>query len=84
MPASAYGEQAIKICARGFECTPNQITAKRNIPVMLPLTCRERTHGIAKTALNLRSDIQAGKGTTVQIYATKERRHQILLWCLLW
>jgi cytochrome c oxidase subunit 2 len=69
--AAADGPQVIKITAKKFEYTPNQFTVKKNIPVVLQLTSADRSHGIAIPALNLRSDITAGKVTELKFTPAK-------------
>jgi len=69
--AMADGPQIIKISAKRFEFTPSEITIKKNVPVVLQLTSTDRTHGIAIPALNLRSDIPAGKVTELKFTPNK-------------
>jgi cytochrome c oxidase subunit 2 len=69
--AAADGPQVINITAKKFEYTPNQFTVKKNIPVVLQLTSSDRSHGIAIPALNLRSDITAGKVTELKFTPAK-------------
>jgi cytochrome c oxidase subunit II len=69
--ALADGPQIVKISAKKFEFTPSEVTIKKNVPVVLQLTSQDRTHGIAIPALNLRSDIPAGKVTELKFTASK-------------
>jgi cytochrome c oxidase subunit II len=69
--AFADGPQIVKISAKKFEYTPNQITVKKNVPVVLQLTSADRSHGISIPALNLRSDITAGKVTELKFTPAK-------------
>jgi cytochrome c oxidase subunit 2 len=75
----ADGPQVIKISAKKFEYTPNQITVKKNIPVVLQLTSQDRSHGIAIPALNLRSDIPPGKVTELKF--TPQKSGDLKFYC---
>ena len=69
--ALASADQIVKISAKRFAYEPDQITVKKNIPVILQLTSSDRSHGIAIPALNLRSDIPAGKVTELKFTPQK-------------
>jgi cytochrome c oxidase subunit 2 len=77
--ALADGAQVIKISARRFEYIPNQITVKKNVPVVLQLTSQDRAHGIAIPALNLRSDIPPGKVTELKF--TPQKSGDLKFYC---
>ena len=69
--AQASADQIVKISAKRFAYSPDQVTVKKNIPVILQLTSTDRSHGIAIPALNLRSDIPAGKVTELRFTPQK-------------
>jgi cytochrome c oxidase subunit 2 len=58
---SADQMKVIKISAKRFEFTPNEITIKKGTPVVLQLTSEDRSHGFAIEGMNLRTDIEPGK-----------------------
>jgi cytochrome c oxidase subunit 2 len=53
-------EQVIRISAATFEFQPSEITVKKNVPVILEITSRDRRHGFKLAAFELRADIQPG------------------------
>jgi cytochrome c oxidase subunit 2 len=65
MPALAQ-EQVVKITAKKFEFTPNEVTVKKGVPVVLQLTSLDRLHGFSCPGLKLREDINPGKVATVR------------------
>jgi cytochrome c oxidase subunit 2 len=58
--------RVIRISASTFEFTPDEITVKKGIPVILELTSRDRHHGFKLPAFNLRADIQPGVTETLR------------------
>jgi hypothetical protein len=54
-------ETIIKITAKKFEYSPNEITLKKGVPVVLELTSLDRLHGFKCPGLKIRSDIKPGK-----------------------
>jgi cytochrome c oxidase subunit 2 len=67
----ADGDQIVKISAKKFQFTPNEVSVKKGVPVVLQLTSLDRTHGIAIPALNLRADIPAGRVTELKFTPKK-------------
>jgi cytochrome c oxidase subunit II len=59
-------EQVIKITAKKFEYSPNEIRVKKGVPVVLELTSLDRLHGFNCPELDIRSDINPGKIATVR------------------
>ena len=53
-------EQVIRISAATFEFQPSEITVKKDVPVILEITSRDRHHGFKLAAFQLRADIQPG------------------------
>jgi cytochrome c oxidase subunit 2 len=61
----------IRITARKFQYTPNQITLKKDQPVVLVLTSGDRIHGFKIEDYGLRADIVPGQETRVPFTPTK-------------
>jgi cytochrome c oxidase subunit 2 len=64
-------ERVIKITAKAFEYTPNEITLKKGEPVVLELTSQDLFHGFSITELGLRADLPPGKTARVQLTPDK-------------
>src|SRR6516162_9745383 len=64
-------EQVIKIRATKFEFMPNQITLRKDVPVVLELTSEDRLHGFNIPDLNARTAILPGKTTTIRVVPNK-------------
>ena len=58
---AAENEQVIKITAKMFEYSPNKITVKKGVPVVLEFTSLDRLHGFNCPSLGIRTDIVPGK-----------------------
>jgi cytochrome c oxidase subunit 2 len=58
---AAENEQVIKITAKMFEYSPNTITVKKGVPVVLEFTSLDRLHGFDCPGLGIRTDIVPGK-----------------------
>ena len=65
VPAGA--EQVIHLTAKKFEYTPNEITLKKGVPVILEITALDRDHGFKIPALGVRADLKSGEVTRVRI-----------------
>jgi 3',5'-cyclic AMP phosphodiesterase CpdA len=70
-PNTQGKEQVIKITAKKFEYSPNEIKLKKGVPVVLELTSLDRLHGFNCPGLNIRSDIEPGKVNTVRFTPEK-------------
>jgi len=68
------GEQVIRVTAKKFAYSPNEITVKKNIPVVLEITSLDRDHGFKLAAFGVRADIKPGKMTRVRIVPHKTGR----------
>jgi len=55
--AAQSDDQVIKILARRFTYTPNQLTLKKDVPVVLELTTADVLMGFSLPDFNLRTDI---------------------------
>jgi len=64
-------EQVVKISAKKFEYSPNQIRVKKGVPVVLELTTQDRLHGFNCPTLNIRSDIPPGQISKVRFTPKK-------------
>jgi cytochrome c oxidase subunit 2 len=64
-------EQVIKISAKKFTYTPNQIKLKKGVPVILELTTEDVVMGFKIPDLNARADILPGKVARLRIVPTK-------------
>ncbi len=64
-------EQVIKISAKKFTYTPNQIKLKKGVPVILELTTEDVVMGFKVPDLNARADILPGKVARLRIVPTK-------------
>ena len=51
----------INITAKMFEYSPNEITLKKGVPVVLEFTSLDRLHGFFCPGLEIRTDITPGK-----------------------
>jgi len=67
--SALYGSapRRIEITASRFSYTPSKITLKRGEPVVLALTSRDVTHGLAIKELGIKKEIPKGQTTEVDI-----------------
>lgn len=63
--------QVIKITAKRFEYSPNEITVKKGVPVVLEFTSLDRLHGFNCPGLGIRTDIEPGKVNKVEFTPQK-------------
>jgi len=68
---NANQEQVIKIVARRFAYTPNEIVLKKGQPVVLEFTSIDFVHGFKIPDLNIRADLPPGKVTRIRITPDK-------------
>ena len=64
-------KQIIKITAKKFEYSPNEITLKKGVPVVLEFTSLDRLHGFFCPGLEIRSDIVPGKVNRLEVTPQK-------------
>ena len=57
--------KVIRITAKKFDFTPNEITVKKGVPVALELTSSDRVHGFSLPDFKLTAKIEPGKVTRV-------------------
>ena len=67
-------EQVIRMTAKKFEYSPNEITVKKGVPVILEITSLDRDHGFKLRAFGVRADIKPGATTRVRIVPDKTGR----------
>src|SRR3954452_12317680 len=64
-------EQVIKIVARRFTFTPNKLTLKKGIPVVLEITTADVLMGFTAPDFDTRADIIPGKVARVRLNPDK-------------
>jgi cytochrome c oxidase subunit 2 len=67
-------EQVIRVTAKKFEYSPNEITVKKDVPVVLEITSLDRDHGFKLREFDVRADIKPGEVTRVRIVPNKAGR----------
>jgi cytochrome c oxidase subunit 2 len=70
----ARNERVIKIEARRFRFTPNEIELKKGDAVILELTALDFPHGFSVPDLKLRADLVIGKPVQVRLKPEQEGR----------
>ncbi len=68
---AADEEQVVKVTAKRYEYSPNTITVKKGIPVVLEFTSLDRLHGFTCPGLGIRTDIVPGKVTSLRFVPQK-------------
>ena len=70
--AADQPDQVIKVTAKKFEYSPNEIRIKKGVSVVLEFTSLDRVHGFTIPDLGgVRATIEPGKATRVTIMAPK-------------
>ena len=64
-------EQVIKILARKFSYSPNKLTLKKGVPVVLELTTADVLMGFSAPDFDVRADIIPGKVARVRLVPDK-------------
>ena len=72
----AGAEQVIHMTAKKFEYTPNEITLKKGVPVVLEITSLDRDHGFKVPELGVRADVKPGETTRVRIVPDRVGRFE--------
>jgi cytochrome c oxidase subunit II len=73
-PTRSAQEQVIRMTAKKFEYSPNEITVKKGVPVVLEITSLDRDHGFKLREFGVRADIKPGATTRVRIVPNKTGR----------
>jgi cytochrome c oxidase subunit 2 len=78
---AAISEDAstIKISAKKYDFSPNEIKLKRGKPVTLQLTTEDRSHGFNIPAFHMRTDIQPGQ--VAQLKLTPDKAGEYDFFC---
>lgn len=71
MPASSAPPVVVPITARKFAFTPQRVTLKKGVPVVLELTSLDRLHGFNVPDLGVRADVLPGR--TARVALTPEK-----------
>jgi cytochrome c oxidase subunit 2 len=74
--APANAEQVIQVTAKKFEYTPDEITLRKGVPVILEITSVDRDHGFKVPELGVRADIKPGETTRVRIVPDRTGRFE--------
>jgi cytochrome c oxidase subunit II len=75
--AGGQKEQVIKITAKKFEYSPNEIRIKKGVPVVFEFTSLDRIHGFTVPDLDgVRLTIEPGKVNRVTIMAPKAGNYE--------
>ena len=74
--APAGGEQVVHLTAKKFEYTPNEITLKKGVPVVLEITSLDRDHGFKVPEFGLRADVKPGETTRVRLVPDRVGRFE--------
>ena len=64
-------DQVVKITAKRFEYSPNEIKLKKGVPAVLEFTSLDRLHGFSCADFGIRTDIVPGKVNTVRFVPDK-------------
>lgn len=78
---AAIGEDTstVKITAKKYDFSPNEIKLKRGKPVTLQLTTEDRSHGFNIPAFHMRTDIQPGQ--VAQLKLTPDKAGEYDFFC---
>jgi cytochrome c oxidase subunit II len=68
---AAEDEQVVKVTAKKFEYSPQDITLKKGVPAVLEFTSLDRLHGFSCPQLGIRTDIEPGKVNTLRFVPDK-------------
>jgi cytochrome c oxidase subunit II len=71
LAAAPPKEQVIKVVARKFNYSPNQITLKKDVPVVLELTTADVLMGFNAPDFQVRADIIPGRVARVRLVPDK-------------
>ncbi len=63
----APSERTIRVTASKFQFTPNEITLRKGVPVVIEITSVDRDHGFKVPDLGIRADVKPGRTTRVRL-----------------
>jgi cytochrome c oxidase subunit 2 len=66
--------QVVQMTAKKFEYSPDTITVKMGVPVILEITSLDREHGFKLREFGVRADIKPGQVTRVRFVPNKTGR----------
>ena len=69
--AATDQEQVIQITAKKYEFSPDKITLKKGVPVILEFTSLDRKHGFYCPGLGVRTDIMPDKPSRIRLVPDK-------------
>ena len=69
--SSDESARSIKVSAKRFEYSPQEITVKKGVPIVFQLTTEDRSHGFNIPSMNLRADVVPGKVTELKVTPQK-------------
>jgi cytochrome c oxidase subunit II len=72
--ASAAGEQVVRLTAKKFEYSPNEITVKKGKPVVIEIVSLDRKHGFTLPEFKVRTDVKPGQTNVVRFTPDKVGR----------
>ncbi|HEY8099504.1 MAG TPA: cupredoxin domain-containing protein [Burkholderiaceae bacterium] len=78
VPKSRKKERVIKLQAKKFEYTPNQIIIKKDEHVVLEITSVDFIHGFNIPDFKIRADLPPGKITRIRLNPDKLGRYAFL------
>jgi cytochrome c oxidase subunit 2 len=61
----------IEIVAKRFDYTPNEITLKKGVPVVIVLKSQDANHGLKFKELNLKVEVKSGQTSEVAFTPTQ-------------
>jgi cytochrome c oxidase subunit II len=68
---SDEGAKVVKISAKRYEFSPQEISLKKGVPVILQLMTEDRSHGFSAPSMNLQAEILPGKITELKVTPQK-------------
>ncbi len=77
-PSPTVAPRVIEITAKKFEFTPNRISIKKGVPVILRLTSADRIHGFMSKDFKFDTDIDPGKPTDVAVIPTSAGQYTVI------
>jgi len=70
-PAADSPEQTVTVTAKKFQFTPNEITVRQGVPVVLKITSQDVLHGFNCPGLKIRADVKPGQENVLRFTPDK-------------